>query len=109
MRTALALSLALLPGFALAQAPGAPPLMPASPYSAPSPYMPPSPQMAPQPGAPLSGAGGPGAAQQGYGGCYGCSYSGDYFGSGYGYAPPVRRPAPPPRIQGQWRNGLWYY
>jgi len=87
------LALFLPPAVALAQSPGAPP-----------PFMPPSPQTPPAPAAPY-----PGAAQQGYGGCYGCSYSGDYFGSGYGYAPPVRRPAPPPRIQGQWRNGLWYY
>lgn len=41
----------------------------------------------------------------GYGGCIGCSYSGDYYGGGAG----VRRPAPPLRLQGQWRNGWWYY
>jgi hypothetical protein len=45
-----------------------------------------------------------GAGQQGYGGCYGCSYMGDYRPS-----PGHRRPAPPLRLQGQWRNGWWYY
>ncbi len=53
------------------------------------------------------------APQQGYaspgrsnaGGCYGCSYSGDYYGGNLG----ARRPAPPLRLQGQWRNGQWYY
>jgi|APDOM4702015073_1054812.scaffolds.fasta_scaffold382395_1 hypothetical protein len=45
-----------------------------------------------------------GAAQQAYGGCYGCSYMGDYRPS-----PGPRRPAPPLRLQGQWRNGWWYY
>lgn len=104
MRYVVAFCLAFVPALAVAQSPGGPPPAPASPYVAPSPYMPPSPQMAPQPDAPFSGT-----AQQGFGGCYGCSYSGDYSGWGYGYAPPVRRPAPPPRIQGQWRNGLWYY
>ncbi|MGJ0507131.1 MAG: hypothetical protein ACR652_08330 [Methylocystis sp.] len=49
--------------------------------------------------------GGPqGGAQQAYGGCYGCSYMGDYHPS-----PGPRRPAPPLRLQGQWRNGWWYY
>jgi hypothetical protein len=54
------------------------------------------------PGAGLSPSGG----RQGYGGgCYGCSYSGDYYGG----AVAARRPAPPQRFQGQWRNGQWYY
>jgi hypothetical protein len=97
MRRAAALCLALTPVVAFAQAPGASPLPP-------FPQTPPSSQMAP--GASDSAAG---AAQQGYGGCYGCSYSGDYFGSGAGPSAPVRRPAPPLRIQGQWRNGWWYY
>lgn len=98
MRAVFALCLAVLPALALAQAPGAPP-MPAAPQT------PPSPQMTPQPGFADPSAGAPG-----YGGCNGCSYSGDYFGSGYyGPPPPARRPKPPLRLQGQWRNGVWYY
>ncbi len=42
---------------------------------------------------------------QGYGGCNGCSYSGDY----YGPTVRARRPAPALRLQGEWRNGWWYY
>jgi hypothetical protein len=42
--------------------------------------------------------------QQSYGGCYGCSYVGDYRPN-----PGPPRPAPPLRLQGQWRNGWWYY
>lgn len=52
--------------------------------------------------------GGANGSYGGYGsgaGCYGCSYSGNYYGSNV----TARRPAPPPRIQGQWRNGWWYY
>jgi hypothetical protein len=103
MRRAVALCLALFSVPALAQAPG-------GPMSPLQPVMPPAPQLAPpvtaDPGAGASGT----AQQQGYGGCNGCSYSGDYFGSGWGpNSAPPRRPAPPPRIQGRWRNGWWYY
>jgi hypothetical protein len=70
-------------------------------YATPQPYGPGLPagdqwtgQMTPQ-----------GAAQQPYGGCYGCSYVGDWRP----HSGTARRPAPPPRLQGQWRNGWWYY
>ena len=51
--------------------------------------------------------GGPGVDNngQGFGGCFGCSYVGDYYSGYYG----GRRPAPPKRFQGEWRNGWWYY
>lgn len=39
------------------------------------------------------------------GGCIGCGYSGNYYG-GNVTAP---RPAPPKRLQGESRNGVWYY
>lgn len=71
----------------------APPSAPPGPV-APSPYVPPYP-----------GGAAPGAVQQGYGGCYGCSYVGDYNAGNVA----ARRPAPPLRLQGQWRNGWWYY
>lgn len=60
--------------------------------------VPPAPPPPPQQGY-------PGYGQQPYGGCYGCSYSGDYYANNGG----ARRPAPPLRLQGQWRNGWWYY
>ncbi len=61
------------------------------------------------PGLPAGGQGYGQAApqvggQQSYGGCAGCSYVGDYRPN-----PGPRRPAPPLRLQGQWRNGWWYY
>jgi hypothetical protein len=59
-----------------------------------------------QPGGQWGGGpGGPqGPGQPAYGGCYGCSYVGDWRPT-----PGARRPAPPLRLQGQWRNGWWYY
>jgi len=96
MRALLAV-LILLPCAALAQPYGQPP---GAPPAAPSP-------IAPAPNYPVYPPGGPspGAGQQGYGGCFGCSYTGEYYGSNAS----VRRPAPPLRLQGQWRNGWWYY
>jgi hypothetical protein len=62
-------------------------------------YRPPAPPRPPGPpnGWPPGG--------QGFGGCFGCGYAGDYYGSNV----TARRPAPPLRLQGQWRNGWWYY
>jgi hypothetical protein len=98
MRPVVALCLAFAPFAALAQGYGPPP--------SPAPLPPQAPE-SPPPGAgdPALGFG----PQQGYGGCNGCSYSGDYFGSGFGPPAAPRRPAPPLRLQGQWRNGRWYY
>ncbi|WP_424361014.1 hypothetical protein [Methylocystis parvus] len=94
MRALAALLFAFsFPAQAQTYAPVRPPSVPTGP-AAPSPYAP------PYPGVPS-----PGPAQGGYGGCYGCSYVGDYYGSNV----PARRPAPPLRLQGQWRNGWWYY
>ncbi len=91
MRLLLAAMLALLPVSLRAQ-----PI-----YATPQPY-----GGGFQSGGPWGG--GPGgsqvAAQPNYGGCYGCSYVGDYRPN-----PGPRRPAPPLRLQGQWRNGWWYY
>lgn len=68
-------------------------------------YGPPGPYGAgPAYGAQWAGEQTPQGGQQSYGGCYGCSYMGDYAGNA-----PIRRPAPPLRLQGQWRNGWWYY
>lgn len=55
------------------------------------------------------GAAGQGAnGTNGYGyGCIGCSYIGDYNPNAGN--PPVKPMAPPKRIQGEWRNGQWYY
>jgi hypothetical protein len=102
MRRAVAFCLALFPFAAAAQ--GDAPQFPAPP---------PLPGSATpvQPFGPASQGSAQGAGQaagfgpQGYGGCYGCSYSGDYYGSNAA----ARRPAPPLRLQGQWRNGWWYY
>lgn len=86
--------LVLLSFSSLAQAQGMPPAPPMWGGYPPRPSQPPPPQQ-----------GDFGAGQQGYGGCYGCSYTGDYYGSNV----TARRPAPPLRLQGQWRNGWWYY
>lgn len=95
MRRVVAFCLALFPVAALAQGAAAPPPSALPPQGA---------------GAPGQWAGqgvgqGAGFGPQGYGGCYGCSYTGDYYGSNGA----ARRPAPPLRLQGQWRNGRWYY
>ncbi len=100
MRRAVAFCSALFPIAALAQGGmGAPP-------SPPGPAMP-APPIGGAPGQWAGQGAGQAAApeQQGYAGCYGCSYSGDYHGSNV----TGRRPAPPLRLQGQWRNGWWYY
>jgi hypothetical protein len=45
---------------------------------------------------------------QGWGGCAaGCSYYGDYNSNNGAPSKPAMAPAK--RIQGEWRNGLWYY
>lgn len=80
-------------GFPRPLPPGLSPSGYARPYPPPPPYGPPQPY----------GPGFPGGGQ-GYG-CLGCSYVGDYYGGNV----TVPRPAPPLRIQGQWRNGWWYY
>ncbi|BDV35867.1 hypothetical protein [Methylocystis iwaonis] len=57
------------------------------------------------PGTGYGGYGPGGGHGRGYG-CYGCAYVGDYDPNGGNVTLPV---APPKRIQGQWRNGQWYY
>lgn len=86
MRLAIILPLAFFPFVPAAGA--------AEPAPAPAPV--PAPAGGLQPAAQALG--------QPYGGCYGCSYVGDWRPS-----PGPRRPAPPPRLQGAWRNGWWYY
>ncbi len=57
-------------------------------------------------GAGAGGQGANGANGSAYG-CIGCSYIGDYNPNAGN--PPVKPMAPPKRIQGEWRNGQWYY
>lgn len=49
-----------------------------------------------------------GGYQPAYGGG-GCSNCGSFAGNYYGSNLAARPPAPPLRLQGQWRNGQWYY
>lgn len=90
---ALAVLLFAFPHAAEAQSYAPPPSAAIGPFE-PSPYVP------PYPGGPS-----PGSGQRGYGGCYGCGNVGAYYGGDFA----TRRPAPPLRLQGQWRNGWWYY
>ncbi len=116
MRRIVVLCLAFFPIGVLAQGAAAPP--PAARQAPPTPTGPafsglgaPEQPFGAAAGQRTSEAAAPAASQaaglgaQGYGGCYGCSYSGEYSGSNAG----ARRPAPPLRLQGQWRNGWWYY
>lgn len=114
MRRAVLFCSVFLPAAALAQGFGAPPPIAASPPPVVAPLAPSTPGS----GLPVPSLGGgsgqwvgrsaaqaAGPGQPAYGGCYGCSYAGDYIGSNVSR----RGPAPPLRLQGQWRNGWWYY
>jgi hypothetical protein len=77
------------------------------PGAPPPPMSPPmSPPVSPGPSPYPPAYGAAGAGQWGGQAAYG--YGGTYMGD-YQQAPGPRRPAPPLRLQGQWRNGLWYY
>jgi len=73
----------------------------------------------PRGGRPVPGRGGPSPGPRGYGPGGGPDYGYDCPGCGYGYGgiigsynsgnPIPTMPEPPPRLQGESRNGVWYY